>query len=284
MKTIRHLTRLIVLVLIFSACQKSETDNSSENRLTNYSIPNYENIGEVDQENQTVKLQFGANVNLTSITPSIGISSGATIEPSNGETVDLTNPMEYVVTAADGSTRTYLVTATQFSDTALMIVDLQNGYFPFYKDNEIMDNTLSLITKARAASKHIIFIQTDYTSPNGQRDSPINTWDFEIPTALLPSPNDIYITKRNRDSFSETDLVPITCEKQIGSFVICGIATQYCLNATIVGGLRRGYRIIIAADAHSSYDPEAQLRIDLYNTEIWPGLGATVVNSNLIDF
>jgi nicotinamidase-related amidase len=285
LKAVHQSVWLILTVLMIFACQKSENNYSDENNLISFFIPNYRNYGDIDQDQQTVKLYLGANVNLSSITPVIEISSGAIIEPFSGQKVDLTFPKEYTVTAANGISRTYLVSATQYTDTALMIVDVQNGYFPFYNDSLIVTNIRSLIIKARNANRPVIFIQSDYTSPNGIRDSPINTLKFQIPSTLIPGQNDIYLIKRCQDSFDEsTGILPIINEKHVGSFVVCGIATQLCVAATIAGGIDKGYRIIVAADAHSSYDPSAQSRIDYYNTEIWPELGASVIYTNHISF
>ena len=60
-------------------------------------------------------------------------------------------------------------------------------------------------------------------------------------------------------------------EHDIQQFVICGCATDYCLDTTIKNGASRGYGIVIAEDAHTTADPPAAQAATLiahYN-EVW---------------
>jgi hypothetical protein len=49
---------------------------------------------------------------LTSLTPTITVSEGAAVSPASGEAQDFSEPVDYVVTAADGTTETWTVTVT----------------------------------------------------------------------------------------------------------------------------------------------------------------------------
>jgi nicotinamidase-related amidase len=283
---IRTLSFLCITVALLS-CTKSESPKilSDQNKILKFLIVEYENLAEIDHEKNSINLYFGANANLSMVTPIIITSNGATVDPPSQQTIDLTQPIQYHVVAENGKERSYTLMIQQFTDTALMVVDIQNGYFPFYNDTSIVEKTLCLINKTRASEKNIIFIQTDYTSPIGDPDSPIGTWEFLIPQALDPRHDDVYVVKRVQDSFdNSTSLVSVLNERMIGSLVICGIATQNCVHGTIIGGIERGYNIIAAGDAHSSYDPYAQDRIDQYNDVIWPNLGVTVLDVESILF
>lgn len=66
-------------------------------------------------------------------------------------------------------------------------------------------------------------------------------------------------------------LAQVLDEHDIQQFVICGCATDYCLDTTIKNGASRGYGIVIAEDAHTTADrPAAQAAtlIAHYN-EVW---------------
>ena len=57
----------------------------------------------------TLTVPYGTDV--TSLTPTI-IHEGASVSPDSGETVSFTTPVDYTVTAADGTTKVYSVTVT----------------------------------------------------------------------------------------------------------------------------------------------------------------------------
>lgn len=287
MKLENRILSLLCITTVVLSCTKSENPKilSDQNKILKYLVVEYENVAEINHEKNTINLYFGAKANLSKVTPIIITSNGATVDPPSQHPIDLTQPTQYNVIAENGKKRLYTIEIQQFTDTALMVVDIQNGYFPFYDDTSIVEKTFCLINKARASNKDIIFIQTDYTSPIGDPDSPMGTWDFLIPESLDPRHDDIYVIKKVQDSFDKsTSLVSILNEKMIGSLVICGIATQNCVHGTITGGIERGYHIIAAGDAHSSYNPYAQDRIDQYNNVIWPNLGVTVLDSEIILF
>lgn len=287
MKPIAHLLSMLLIAALSFSCDKSddEKDAFNENKILKFILKDYSLRGIIDHDQNQISVHAGALVNLSEVKLIVVISDGATLSPPSGEYVNLTNPVSYRVTSETGNVRTYQVTAEKYCDTALLVVDLQNGYFPFYLDDSVVCRTRKMIDRARTADKKVIFIQTDYTSPVGDPDSPIGTWEYQVAEALGPLPDDIYVTKWGQNSFeSSTKLAAVLRNNHLGSLVVCGIATQACVNGTIEGGLSMGFRIIVAGDAHSSYDPYAQQRIDSYNTNIWPEMGVDVINSDAIHF
>jgi hypothetical protein len=75
--------------------------------LFNFSSP--EAIGVIDQTNHTIKLDVPFGADLTNLTPTINISTGATIFPLSESPQDFTNPISYIVTAQDSTTQKYIV-------------------------------------------------------------------------------------------------------------------------------------------------------------------------------
>ncbi len=71
-----------------------------------------------------ISLTLPVGTNLTSLAPTI-VHTGVSISPASGVAADFTNPIGYTVTAADGSTQTYTVTAAVTSaidlNTAIII-------------------------------------------------------------------------------------------------------------------------------------------------------------------
>lgn len=61
---------------------------------------------------KTVAITVENGTDPSALTPAIGISMGASIMPESGSTEDFTNPVSYVVEAADGTKATWTVTVT----------------------------------------------------------------------------------------------------------------------------------------------------------------------------
>ena len=56
------------------------------------------------------------------------------------------------------------------------------------------------------------------------------------------------------DSFYQTNLQKLLPKEDFERLVICGLQTDYCVNATVRQALKLGYDVVLAADAHSTVD------------------------------
>ncbi len=79
----------------------------------------------IDAQGATVSVVMPAGTNLTSLTPTITVSAGATINPASGVAKDFTNPVTYTVTAQDASTKAWTVTVTVQQVDVVTIHDIQ---------------------------------------------------------------------------------------------------------------------------------------------------------------
>ncbi len=70
-------------------------------------------IVSTDATTGTVSLEVLNEADLTALTPTITVSDLAGVAPDTGVENDFTNPVDYVVTAEDGSTKTWTVTVTK---------------------------------------------------------------------------------------------------------------------------------------------------------------------------
>ena len=68
-------------------------------------------VGSIDEDAKMVRLDFPAGTDVTHLTPTITVSTYATIEPASGVAQDFTNPIYYTVTALNGTTAQYMVEA-----------------------------------------------------------------------------------------------------------------------------------------------------------------------------
>lgn len=100
------------------------TTVSAEKDITSFSIPN-QTSANIDAVAGTVVVVMPFGTNATSLTPTIAISAGATIDPASGVAQDFTNPVQYTVTAQDASTKVWTVTVTIPDVDLISIHDIQ---------------------------------------------------------------------------------------------------------------------------------------------------------------
>jgi hypothetical protein len=111
----------IVAVVIVGAgwwyfSQPASSNLSSDKSITSF---NFESLnpavnGIVDNSAYTVTATVPAGTDLTTLTPTIALSSDlAMVNPSSGTVQDFTSPVTYTITAEDGSTQSYTITVTK---------------------------------------------------------------------------------------------------------------------------------------------------------------------------
>lgn len=86
-------------------------DDDNEKSILSFSIAEPACEGEINEMEQTVTLLMPEGTDLTNLVPNIVVSEGAQVDPASGVAQDFTNPVEYTVTAMNGTTAVYTVTA-----------------------------------------------------------------------------------------------------------------------------------------------------------------------------
>ena len=81
-------------------------------QITNFAINSIPAF--INQSAKTITITLAAGTNVTALSPAVSFL-GQTLSPNSGTATDFTNPVSYVVTAADNSTVTYIVTVTVLS-------------------------------------------------------------------------------------------------------------------------------------------------------------------------
>jgi flagellar basal body-associated protein FliL len=86
---------------------------SSDKMIFSFSTPvgSEEIIGQIDHTGHTILLNFTSGTDITNLTPLIIISDKARVYPETGVPQNFTNPIDYQVTAEDGTTQNYVVSA-----------------------------------------------------------------------------------------------------------------------------------------------------------------------------
>lgn len=146
----------------------------------------------------------------------------------------------------------------------VMVVDMQNGVFATPRLQR--EQCVARINQLTAAADQVIFIQ--HAEAGGLEEG---SEGFALLPELNQPANALYVTKTACDGFFKTELEKVLREHDISAFVMCGCATDYCVDTTLKNGASRGYAITVAQDAHTTANrPAAQAAtlIEHYN-EVW---------------
>ena len=142
---------------------------------------------------------------------------------------------------------------------ALLIIDVQNDYFPggtceLYKAYEAEDRIKSLIKESRTLLRHIIYIQ--HINPADDTFFLEGTYGCEISERIKPLPDDKVIVKYYPNSFFETELDSYLKENGIKKLIVCGMMTHMCVDTTVRAAMDYGYEVDLVADACATMDLE----------------------------
>ena len=138
--------------------------------------------------------------------------------------------------------------------TALLIIDVQqtlcSGEYECHDIHRVIDTINGLSRRARTAGVPVVLIQHE------EKDSPLahGAEGWQLAEGLEMSGKDLRVRKTTPDSFYQTDLRKLLPSEDFERLVICGLQTDYCINATVRQAHQLGYDVVLAADAHSTVD------------------------------
>jgi len=155
--------------------------------------------------------------------------------------------------------------------TALIIVDLQGGILTIpltpHGSADVLARAVELGRAVAAAGGVIALVKVDYSEgyadrPNQPADAPMRLpaagppegWATLAPE-ILALPAQVRITKRQQSAFFGTELDLQLRRRGIATVVVCGIATNFGVEATARDAHNLNYAVVIAADACSSVEP-----------------------------
>ncbi|PKH26049.1 cysteine hydrolase [Pseudomonas prosekii] len=138
--------------------------------------------------------------------------------------------------------------------TALLIIDVQHalctGEYQCFDIERVIDNINNLSAKARDAGIPVVLIQHEEKGDLLQHGSE----GWQLAQTLNTSEHDLRVRKTTRDSFYQTHLQALLQDQGTDRLIICGLQTDYCVNATVRQALNLSYDVVLAADAHSTVD------------------------------
>jgi len=141
-------------------------------------------------------------------------------------------------------------------NTAVLVIDVQQGLFdparPPAEAREVIDRINRLTARARAAGAPVAMIV--HESPSGALAHGSPGW--QLADGLVSHPADRLVRKTTPDSFLRTELAAWLAEQGATSLVICGYASEFCVDTTTRSAAGRGFHITLAADAHTTHDKD----------------------------
>ena len=142
--------------------------------------------------------------------------------------------------------------------TALVIVDIQNDYFPGGKMElvgslEAGQQAKLLIDHFRQTGQPLVFIQ-HIAARSGATFFVPNTGGVEIHPPVHPQQNETVVQKHYPNSFRDTSLLDHLHQDNIERLVICGMMTHMCVDATTRAANDFGFKCLIAGNACATRD------------------------------
>ncbi|PNB46837.1 cysteine hydrolase [Pseudomonas sp. GW456-12-10-14-LB2] len=138
--------------------------------------------------------------------------------------------------------------------TALLIIDVQRalctGEYECHDAKRVIDTINGLSARARQSGVPVVLIQ------HNEKDSPFahGAEGWQLADGLDTAPGDLRVDKTANDSFYQTNLQKLIPREDFDRLVICGMQTDYCVNATVRQAHQLGYDVELAADAHTTVD------------------------------
>ena len=131
--------------------------------------------------------------------------------------------------------------------TALLLIDIQNFYFPggrrpLENPEQASLNSRKILKSFRERGKLVVHIRHNAKS------------GAEIHKNVAPIKGEKIISKNHVNSFKDTDLLEYLRSHKINRLVICGMMTHMCVEAAVRAASDLGFDCILIGDACDTRD------------------------------
>jgi nicotinamidase-related amidase len=141
----------------------------------------------------------------------------------------------------------YSTPETENNTTALLLIDIQNFYFPggrspLENPEQASLNSRKILKSFRERGKCVVHIRHNAKS------------GAEIHKNVAPIKGEKIISKNHVNSFKDTDLLEYLRSYKIKKLVICGMMTHMCVEAAARAASDLGFDCILIGDACDTRD------------------------------
>ena len=141
--------------------------------------------------------------------------------------------------------------------TALVVIDVQQGLLQPPKGPAmpgaaaLLDRVGALLAAARAQTLPVVFVRHD----GGKGDDlEAGTPGWNLHQALGRRAEEPIVEKRFSDAFRETELSEVLRRRDIARLILCGAQSDFCIDTTTRRAASEGYAVVLASDAHGTFD------------------------------
>jgi nicotinamidase-related amidase len=149
---------------------------------------------------------------------------------------------------------------------------------------EVIGKAAELLASFRSSGAPVAHIHT-VCAPDGSDAMPhwlpdkmlcvAGTPGVLAPEPLRPADGEFVAIKQHYDGFVDPGLEPWLRAQGVETVVVCGVYTQTCVRAAVLGAYQRGFRVIMATDALGTDD------VDFANMNLtWLGARAATLLDN----
>lgn len=153
-------------------------------------------------------------------------------------------------------------------ETALLLVDVINGFFDSRGDNyhpryERLHEPLTVLAReAHVSGKPLVHAVEhhrpgpDFEFAKHREHCIAGSWEAE-PVSWLPvSSDDVIVRKRRYSAFFATDLDLLLRERGVDQVLVAGVKSNVCVRATIQDAFAYGYNVLLPRQATASNRPQ----------------------------
>jgi nicotinamidase-related amidase len=137
--------------------------------------------------------------------------------------------------------------------TALLLIDIQNDYFPggqMELDGSVQAGLRAkdILEVCRAVQFPVFHVQHVSLQKGASFFLP-ETEGVLIHENVKPLPDEIVIQKHYPNSFRETVLLDELKKREVNRLIICGMMTHMCVDATVRAAFDHGFACVVIHDA-----------------------------------
>ena len=166
---------------------------------------------------------------------------------------------------------------------ALIVVDVQNDFVSpegsaGKRGDDVgaamamIPNLTRLIDSARNVGLTIVYIRTTHSEwtdtaswiyrtsqKSGLNTCREGTWGAEFYDGIAPLPSERVVIKHRYSAFINTDLNTVLKARGIESVLVCGVATNVCVETTARDGYMYDYYVTMIEDCSAAYDAKLHM-------------------------
>lgn len=143
---------------------------------------------------------------------------------------------------------------------ALLIIDIQNDYFPGGKAELVnpelaLEQTANILRQFREKQLPVIHVQHINVREGASFFLP-DSDGAKIHERLSPQRGEHLVVKNFPNSFYKTDLARLVREHHISELVVCGMMTHMCIDTTVRAAKDQELPVTLISDACATRDLE----------------------------